>query len=379
MRPPSPRIEIDLAKIEENTRRLVMRLAPLGIEVTGVTKAVLGLPAVASAMLSGGVVRLGDSRLANLDRLREAGISAPTMLIRSPTPEEAQRAVAVAAISLVSEPRVIAALSAAAGRDRVAHDVMVMVELGDLREGVLAADLLPLARLAATLPGVRLVGLGTNLACRNGVDPGPLQMTELADLAQLIRTELGLPVPLVSGGNSANLTWALGADRTEPTPYGITDLRIGEAILLGTDPVRGVPIEGLHTDAFTLVASVIESLDKPSMPWGRRGFDSFGGVPTVADRGPIVQTIVSLGRQDVELEGLTPAPGITVLGASSDHLVLETPSRLAPGTELSFQLGYGGLLRAMTSPYVAQEICSENRQGQPLRGVGEPIVPRPQS
>ena len=353
MRLPSPRIEIDLAKIEDNSRSLVTRLAHREIEVTGVTKAVLGLPAVAEAMLAGGVTRLGDSRLANLVRLRESGVEAPTMLIRSPTPDEADRATAVASISLVSEPSVLRALSATAGRAGMVHEVILMVELGDLREGVLAADLLPLARVAANLPGLRLVGLGTNLACRNGVDPGPPQMIELVDLARQIRTELDLALPLISGGNSANLTWALAGH----TPSGITDLRIGEAILLGTDPVRGVPIDGLHTDAFTLVASVIESLEKPSMPWGERGFDSFGGVPTVADRGRIVQTIVSLGRQDVELEGLAPPPGITVLGASSDHLVLETQVRLAPGTELRFHLGYGGLLRAMTSPYVAIELA----------------------
>lgn len=374
MRLPSPRIEIDLAKLEDNTRCLVTQLAHRGIEVTGVTKAVLGLPAAAEAMLAGGVTRLGDSRLDNLTRLREAGIEAPTMLIRSPTPAEAEQAVAVASISLVSEPSVMLALAAAAGRAGMVHEVILMVELGDLREGVLAADLLPLARKAATLPALRLVGIGTNLACRNGVDPGEAQMAELAELAGMIRTELDLPVPLISGGNSANLTWALRADTTEHASSGITDLRLGEAILLGTDPVHGVPIDGLHTDVFTLVASVIESLEKPSMPWGERGFDSFGGVPTVADRGLIVQTIMSLGRQDVELEGLTPPPGITVLGASSDHLVLETPTRLEPGTELRFRLGYGGLLRAMTSPYVAvvqvSEKLFEAAEVPPLAGQG---------
>ena len=92
------------------------------------------------------------------------------------------------------------------------------------------------------------------------------------------------------------------------------------------------------------------------MPWGDRTVDSFGGTPAAVDRGTIVQTLVSLGRQDVELEGLIAPDGITVLGASSDHLVLETPHRLRPGTELRFQVGYSGLLRAMTSPYVAIEM-----------------------
>jgi ornithine racemase len=233
------------------------------------------------------------------------------------------------------------------------HEVVVMVELGDLREGVLPHRVLELARRIGLTRHVSLVGIGTNLACRNGVVPTAAQMTQLANLATLLRTELGIRLPLISGGNSANLGWAL-ADDLRPS-HGVTDLRLGEAILLGSDPIRQTPIVGLHTDAFTLVASVIESLEKPTMPWGERTVDSFGLAPVVGDRGPIVQTLMSIGRQDLELAGLVPPAGITVLGASSDHLALETPTRLAPGTELRFQLGYSGLLRAMTSPYVAKQ------------------------
>ncbi len=349
----SPRIEVDLAKIEGNARTLVTLLSQQGIDVTGITKATLGLPEVAAAMVAGGVVRLGDSRLANLERLREAGVTTPLMLIRSPTPDECARVVATGAICVVTEPSVVKTLAMAAAEAHVTQDLILMIELGDLREGVLPHHALELARRISLTPNVALVGIGTNLACRNGVVPTTAQMTQLATLAALLRTELGLPLPLISGGNSANLGWALSGDL--PIQHGITDLRLGEAILLGTDPVHQAPIAGLHTDAFTLVASVIESLEKPTMPWGERSVDSFGAAPLVGDRGNIVQTLVSIGRQDLELDGLVPPAGINVLGASSDHLVLETPTRLAPGTELRFQLGYSGLLRAMTSPYVAKE------------------------
>ncbi len=354
---PSPRIEIDLDKIEANTRTLVTLLARQGIGVTGITKATLGLPAVAVAMVAGGVVRLGDSRIANLERLRAAGLTTPTMLIRSPTPDEAERAVAAADISLITEMDVVHALSVAASRHGVVHNVALMVELGDLREGVLADDVLELARRIVLSGYVALVGIGTNLACRNGVVPTTEQMSQLSRLAILLRNELGITLPLISGGNSANLAWALARPdrRRRPTEHAITDLRIGEAILLGTDPTLRAPIDGLHTDAFTLVASVIESLEKPSMPWGDRTVDSFGGVPPTSDRGTIVQTLLSIGRQDLELDGLIPPAGMAVLGASSDHLVLETPHILRPGTEVRFRVGYAGLLRAMTSPYVATQ------------------------
>lgn len=351
----SPRVEIDLGKIEDNTRTLVQALGPRGISVTGVTKVTLGLPAVAAAMVSGGVERLGDSRLANLERLRAAGVNTPLMLIRSPTPDECHRVVAARAVCVVTEPDVVEALAMAARQADVQQELILMIELGDLREGVLPHHALELARRISRVQHVTLVGIGTNLACRNGVVPAAGQMGQLGNLAALLRTELGIDLPLISGGNSANLGWALASD-TPLRGHEITDLRLGEAVLLGTDPVTGLPIPGLHTDAFTLVASVIESLSKPTMPWGERGVDSFGGVPLVNDRGTINQTLVSIGRQDLELEGLMPPDGMQVLGASSDHLVLETPLRLAPGTELRFGLGYAGLLRAMTSPYVATEV-----------------------
>lgn len=346
----TPRIEIDLAKIEDNTRSLVTRLAKRGIQVTGVTKATLGSPDIARAMVRGGVTRLADSRIENLEALQEAGIRAPLMLLRAPAPDWADRAVACAQMSLVSDMDIAVALSAAAGRRGSSHSIVLMVELGDLREGVMVGDVLDAARVLSRTRHLTLAGLGVNLACRSGVVPGDEQMLELGALANLVASKIGVKHLLVSGGNSANLRWALGPGRVGH----INDLRIGESILLGTDPVTRSPIPGLHHDAFTLVGSVIESLEKPTAPWGRLGHASLGARPTVRSRGTIMQTIVALGKQDTSPEGLTPPVGMTVVGSSSDHLILETPTRLAAGTELSFGLDYEGLMRAMTSPFVAE-------------------------
>lgn len=352
-----PRVEIDLAKIEENAHALVTRLSGRGIAVTGVTKAALGSAEVARAMLAGGVARLGDSRIDNLEALRDAGIQAPLTLLRSPTPGQAARAVACASISQVSELEVVKALSAAAGRLGSNHGLVLMVELGDLREGVLPEDVLDLARRILRLPHVTLAGLGTNLACRAGVVPSADNMGELSALVSRLEGELGLHLPIVSGGNSANLAWAIAA------PVGrVNDLRLGESILLGCDPLTRMPLHGLHTDAFTLVVPVIESLAKPTAPRGTTGEAAFGVPVPMRERGTIIQTIAAIGRQDVDPEGLTPPVGVSVLAASSDHLVLETPQRLAPGTEIRFGLDYSALLRAMTSPFVVNTLTATQRQ-----------------
>ena len=130
-------------------------------------------------------------------------------------------------------------------------------------------------------------------------------------------------------------------------------------MLLGREPLHRQAIEGLHTDAFTLVAEVIESKTKPSKAWGEIGQSAFGEVPPGGDVGSIWQSIFAIGRQDTDPSGLEPPPGIEILGASSDHLVVDSGNygdRLTVGTEIPFQLNYSALLRAMTSPFVAKVV-----------------------
>ncbi|MCY4508518.1 MAG: hypothetical protein OXG35_16420, partial [Acidobacteria bacterium] len=162
------------------------------------------------------------------------------------------------------------------------------------------------------------------------------------------------------GGTSANLGWAFDAGDTGR----INALRRGESILLGREPLRRRPIDGLHRDAITLVAEVIESNVKPSRPWGTIAETAFGALPPGADRGDVSQVIFALGHQDVDPGGLHPPPGIELLGASSDHLVAASVrDRLAIGAETRFELDYSALLRAMTSPFVARNIRSPAAAG----------------
>jgi ornithine racemase len=355
----APRLEVDLTRIEANTRSLVGQLDSLGIAVTAVTKATLGSPAVAAAMLRGGAAGLGDSRVENLARLSTAEPPVARTLIRSPMLSQVDQVVRTATRSLNSSLRVLDALDDAARRHRRTHEVVLMVELGDLREGVAAEDLAGLVRATRSRRHLRLAGLGTNLACQNGVVPDDRNMAELSRLVQKVEAQLGTPLDVVSGGNSANLPWVLSTSDVGR----INELRLGEAILLGTEPLHRTVLPGLHPDAFRLVAEVIEVEVKPTEPWGDRAQTAFGELPASSASptgvGSTRQAIVALGRQDVDLDGLLPPPGITVLGMSSDHLVLDLGDhRLAIGEELSFGLGYGGLVRAMTSPFVAKSTGS---------------------
>ena len=349
----APRLEIDLDKIHHNARTLVERLADRGISVTGVTKATLGSPEIAGALLRAGVSALGDSRIENIEAMRRARVPASMTLIRSPMLSQADRVVAHADVSFNTELDVISKLSSAAQEAKRTHGIVLMVELGDLREGIMPGDLENTVRETLRFPNIVFKGIGTNLACRSGVSPDARNMAELSALADSIEATFGLTLDIVSGGNSANLQWALsGADTGR-----INDLRLGESILLGREPLHRQPIDGLHTDAITLIAEVIESKVKPSQPWGEIAQTAFGERPPATDRGHISQTILAIGRQDTDPCGLHPPPGIEILGASSDHLIVDSGrDRLPVGAEITFQLNYSALVRAMTSPFVTKVV-----------------------
>jgi predicted amino acid racemase len=349
----APRLEIDLGKLQHNARTLVERLAARGISVTGVTKATLGSPDIAGAWLRAGVCGLGDSRIENIEAMRREDLPTSMTLTRSPMLSQAERVVAHADVSFNTELDIIRKLSSAAQEARKTHGIVLMVELGDLREGIMPGDLQDTVRDALRLPNIVLKGIGTNLACRSGVVPDAKNMAELSALADSIDATFGARLSIVSGGNSGNLEWALGGADVGR----INNLRLGESLLLGRETLHRTPIDGLHTDAITLVAEVIESKVKPSRPWGEMAQAAIGNQPLATDRGPIEQTILAIGRQDTDTGGLWPPPGLRVLGASSDHLIADSGrDRLAVGSEVTFQLDYSALVRAMTSPFVGKVI-----------------------
>ena len=177
-------------------------------------------------------------------------------------------------------------------------------------------------------------------------------MGRLSELADEIDAIFGPVLDVVSGGNSGNLEWALSTVDTGR----INNLRLGEAILLGREPLHRTPIDGLYIDAITLVAEIIESKIKPSQPWGEIGETAFGAVTPANDSGSIPQAILALGQMDTDSSGLTPPSGINILGSSSDHLVVDCGNRLPSiGSEMTFGVNYSALIRAMASPLVAKK------------------------
>lgn len=340
-----PHVEIDLGKLKENLAALQERCQASSIEITGIVKGFSALPPAVKAYEEVGMHSVGSSRMDQLRRLREAGITAQLMLIRIPMPCEVEEVVRWSDISLESEIAVLRALNQAAERAGKRHKVILMVDLGDLREGFWDRDELVSAALEVEreLPHLELLGLGTNLGCYGSVQATPEKMEELVAAAEQVEQAIGRRLDILSGGASSSLHMVL--DGTMPPR--INHLRVGEGILLGS--IWGCNMEFMHKDIFTLRAQVIESKVKPSHPVGVLSVDAFGRTRTYVDRGHRHRCLLAMGRVDYgECDDLVPREaGIKVLGASSDHTILDVEDGVRPfavGDVIEFDLCYATMV-----------------------------------
>jgi ornithine racemase len=311
-----------------------------GVSVAAVTKCVCGEPAIARAILAGGVRTIADSRLDNVHRLRDGGVDCDILLLRLPAMSEVDEVVALTSASLNSEAGVLRALSEAAVRQGTTHEVFVIVEWGDRREGVMPEDAAAICRLAAALPGLELAGLACSLNCLCGVLPTPENTGDFCAFVERLESDLDMRFRLVSGGHTNNLRLldcACG-------PRRVNQLRVGEGILFGRDSISDVPLPGAHTDTFTVYAEVVEVNDKPSSPGGKTGPDAFMRTREWPDLGVRRRAVLALGEVDLDVQWITPLrPGMTIVGATSDHTVVDVTDADPPvevGDELAFAADY---------------------------------------
>ena len=347
-----PQLEFDLALLRRNADAVISRCRGMGIRVCGVVKGVDGLPEAARVLRAAGAAELGTSRLEQVAKCRAAGVPGPWLLIRIPGLTELPDVVALCETSLQSEWPTLLALEEECLRQNKTHRVIVMTDLGDLREGFWdKKELVDVCeRVERDLPHVHLTGIGVNLTCYGSTKPTPEKMNELVGLARQVEQRIGRKLEIVSGGATSSFTlvnWGT-------MPAGVNHLRIGEAILLGKDLQVDWGIHDmdyLRMDALTLRAEVVEVKDKPTYPIGEFAIDAFGRKPVYEDRGIRRRAILALGRADVgELESLIPRePGLTVIGGSSDHCIVDVedcPRRLQVGDIVEFSLCYSHMLYA---------------------------------
>jgi predicted amino acid racemase len=350
---PYPQLEVNLSIIKHNTSKIVDLCWNHGIEVAGVTKGVAGDPEVAKAMIEGGVKQIADSRLQNIANMIKGHVESPIMLLRSPQKHEIQKTIKLTDISLQSELNIIRKLSEEARKQGKKHNLILMVEMGDLREGILLSDWCRYVERIITLEGVYLSGIGVNFSCASGVIPDSEKINQFVLIVEKVERHIGRELDIISGGASSTLPLLLEDDLHER----INHLRIGETILFGDNALTGGGFPGLYQNAFTLSAEIIELKTKLSKPTGELAENAFGEKTEFKDKGQRKRAILAVGRQDLPLLNIKPLiDSVKIITASSDYLIVDVEgSDLKVWDKIDFSLTYTDLLYLMTSNYVEKE------------------------
>ncbi|MGL5346222.1 MAG: ornithine racemase Orr [Peptostreptococcaceae bacterium] len=357
-----PRLEINIDRLKNNVRVLSDMCKTHNIEMAMVTKSFCAIPQVVEEISKENVDYIADSRISNLKELSH--IELPKILLRIPMISEVEEVINYVDISFNSELKTIYKLNEEAKKQNVIHKIVVMVDLGDLREGFFnEEELYKAVEEILKLENIKLYGLATNLTCYGAIIPSQENLGRLACIANKIQARYNTKLEFISGGNSSSIDLMMKYNM----PSGITNLRLGEAIVLGRETAYGENIEGTYQDAFKLVCEIVEMKEKPSLPIGEIGVDAFGNKPKYEDKGILTRAIVAIGKQDIDITSIHPInEEVEILGASSDHMILNLSGcskKYNIGDKVEFTLEYGGLVTACTSKYVYKEVvynkCNE--------------------
>lgn len=354
-----PKLTIDIKKLKHNLDGVAAITKDRGhCSLMIVTKGVCADRNIIEMMAKHPKVDyLADSRMKNIMSYAEyaRGNGKKTVLLRLPQASEIKEVIRYVDISFNSELATLQLLNEEAGKQEINHKVVLMIDLGDLREGIFtenADEVFSTVRKTLAMKNLTLYGLAVNLTCYGAIIPKEENLSQLCNWADRIEGKLGIHLEMISGGNSSSIYLI---DKGE-LPKRINNLRLGEAFLLGNDTAYGTKLPGTTDDALLLEAQIIELKQKPSLPIGEVGVDAFGQKPHYEDRGLMKRAIVAVGKQDIAVDSLEPMdPQIRVLGGSSDHLLLDMTGathKYKVGDILTFKVGYGSMLQAMTSPYV---------------------------
>jgi len=320
-----PLLEINLKKVHENVKSMVELCGQQGISIAGVVKGFNAIPEVAEQFVDAGCTYIATSRMNQIIKLSKCGFAKPFMMIRIPMFSEIKELVKFVDVSLNSELETLKMIQKECEIQGKNHKVVLMLDLGDLREGVFdEEEFIILAEYVENhLENVELHGVGTNLGCYGSIMPSVVNLGRLCKIAERIESKIGRRLEMISGGATSSLPLVIDGKM----PKRINNLRIGEGILLALDLEKfwGYDMKHMHKDTFVLKAQVVEIKDKPTYPIGEIFIDAFGTKATYEDKGIRKKALAAVGKQDFGLhDKLIPQKqGVQIVGSSSDHLILD--------------------------------------------------------
>lgn len=352
-------ITLNREKLQHNYKALSEQFAQKRIEWAIVTKLLCGVELFLNEVLNLGIKEVCDARISNLKQIKEIKPELQTVYIKPPAKRSIKDVVRYADASFNTELETIKLLSKEAQKQNKLHKVIIMIELGDLREGVMGAELMDFYGSIFQLPNIKVTGIGANLNCLHGVMPSTDKLIQLSLYKQLIEAKFDVVIPWVTGGT----TVVIPLIAMHQLPAGINHFRVGEALYFGADLVNGGTLPGMYSDVFKLYAEIIEITEKPKVPTGQMEANPSGETYEIdeADLGKKShRAILDLGLLDINSDYLIPKDkSLEFVGASSDMLVVDIDNNeqnYKVGDLLEFDLKYMGALRLLNSYYIEKKV-----------------------
>ncbi|NLN74568.1 MAG: alanine/ornithine racemase family PLP-dependent enzyme [Bacteroidales bacterium] len=355
-------ITFDISKLKSNLEYLENLFQNNNIKWAVVTKLLSGNKLFLNELLKFNIKQVADSRVSNLRAIKRIKPNIETIYIKPPAKSAIPGVVKYADISMNTEIKTIQLLSREAQKQNKTHKVIIMIELGDLREGVMGDDFVDFYRDVFKLKGIEVAGIGSNLSCFSGVLPNQDKLIQLSLYKELIEAKFNRKINFVSGGSSVTINLIL----QKLLPRGINHFRIGESIFLGTDVYNNSVIDRMKSNVFKLYAEIIELIDKPMYPIGEIGTNVEGKSATL-DEDKIGQSsnraIIDIGLLDAEIEHMELSDkSLNFVGASSDMIVIDlhhNKNNYKVGDLIEIKLDYMAILRVMNSRYIDKKIINE--------------------
>lgn len=346
-------------KLLHNYKHLDQVFQEHGIDWGIVTKLLCGHELFLKEVLELGVKEIHDSRVSNLKTIKKMDPEVQTVYIKPAPKQSIPDIIKYADVSFQTELEIIRLLSEEAVNQEKLHKIIIMIEMGDLREGVMGEELVDFYEKVFKLPGISVIGLGANFNCLHGVMPTQDKLIQLSLYKQIIETKFQRNIPWVSGGTSVTIPLLFN----HQLPAGINHFRIGEALFFGLNLFTNETFEGMHNDVFELITEIIELTEKPMIPSGILA-DNPSGESFEIDESLYGKTshraILDVGLLDINPKFLLPKDdGISVIGASSDMLIVElgdNEQNFKVGDVLRFNLRYMGALSVLNSRYISKEV-----------------------
>jgi len=348
-------VVINLDALKHNVSVVGNWMDAQGATWIAVVKALCGEQDTLRALELIGVRAVGDSRLENLRTISQVIPGTETWYLRGPSPTAVEDVAALANVSLNSEIHTIEQLNNSARSLEQTHGIVIMVELGDLREGILPGSLVKFYQHVFQLSNIDVLGIGANLGCLAGAVPTIDQLMQLVLYRELLELKFQRKLPLISAGTTAVLPLFID----KKLPGAINHFRVGEALFLGTDLIHGGTLPYLRDDVMILEAEISEIKEKGLVPPVETAAISRFNDEQVEDVSPGqrgYRALVNVGYLDTDVAGLTPVQeGHRIAGASSDITVVnlgDEPNGLRIGKTIKFRMNYSALLRLMSSKYI---------------------------